>query len=123
MKVRPWSLTAIVVLLLGLPLIFGSAAASAEGRGLVTYRVTLDNLTNGQPFSPPVAATHQKAIRMFEVGRLASDELAAIAQDGNEVPMANLFTASDKVDEVVDVGRPLTSHGKIVGAFTDSATT
>lgn len=26
MKVRPWSLTAIVVLLLGLPLIFGSAA-------------------------------------------------------------------------------------------------
>ena len=36
--------------------------------------------------------------------------------------MANLFTASDKVTEVVDVGRPLTPHGKTVGAFTDSAT-
>ncbi len=100
-----------------------AAAPAVYGGGpkLSSYRVTLVNLTGGQPFSPPVAATHQSAIRMFQVGRLASDELAAIAQDGNELPMATLFGASDKVTEVVDVGRPLTTSGKVVGSFTDTA--
>src|SRR5712691_9702343 len=85
-----------------------------------TYRVTLVNLTHGQPFSPPVAATHQKSIRMFQVGELASNELAAIAQDGAEAPMAALFRGSDKVTGVVDVGRPLTPAGTVVGEFTDT---
>jgi hypothetical protein len=87
-----------------------------------TYRVTLVDLTHGQPFSPPVAATHQKSIRMFSVGALASDELAAIAQDGDEAPMAALFGGSSKVTDVVDVGRPLTAGGTTVGSFTDTAT-
>jgi hypothetical protein len=59
---------------------------------------------------------------MFQVGQLATDELAAIAQDGNELPMADLSRASPHVTEVVDVGRPLTTHGKVVGSFTDTAT-
>jgi hypothetical protein len=87
-----------------------------------TYRVTLVNLTGGQPFSPPVAATHQKAIRMFEVGGLATDELAAIAQGGDEVPMFGLFAGSSKVTQAVDVARPLTPSGRVVGPFTDNAT-
>jgi hypothetical protein len=86
------------------------------------YRVTIVNLTEGQPFSPPVAATHLKTIRMFQVGTLASDELEFIAEDGNEVPMFERFSASDQVTQAVDVGRPLTTRGKVVGSFTDSAT-
>jgi hypothetical protein len=96
-------------------------AAPASGQAVSEYRVTLVNLTDSQPFSPPVAATHRKAIRMFQVGKLASDELAAIAQDGDEVPMATHFGASDKVTDVVDVGRPLTRSGTTVGGFTDTA--
>lgn len=95
-----------------------AAADSASG----TYRVTLVNLTHGQPFSPPVAATHKKSIRMFQVGRLATDQLAAIAQDGNELPMVDLFNGSKHVTQTVDVGRPLTPRGTTVGSFTDSAT-
>jgi len=110
------------ILLLGLTLAWSSGVAAAQHAHRATYRVTIENLTRGQPFSPPVAATHQKAIHMFQVGALASDELAAIAQDGNEGPMADLFGASDKATQVVDVGRPLTPHGKVVGSFTDSAT-
>lgn len=100
-----------------------AATVPAYGGGpeLSTYRVTITNLTAGQPFSPPVAATHLKAIRMFQVGRTASDELAAIAQDGNELPMAGLFASSTKVTQTVDVGRPLTPSGKQVGSFTDTA--
>jgi hypothetical protein len=101
-------------------------AGVATGHGgtpaVGTYRVTLVNLTSGQPFSPPVAATHQKAIRMFEVGELASDELAAIAQDGDEGPMFRRFSASDNVTQAVDVGRPVTPSGHPVGDFTDTVT-
>jgi hypothetical protein len=103
-------------------------AASGDGPELRTYRVTLVNLTDGQPFSPPVAATHDRSMRMFQVGRLASDELAAIAQAGNQVPMFNLFDGSDEVTDAVDVGRPLTRVGRVVdppgpmGPFVDTAT-
>jgi len=96
------------------------AAASAEH--LQTYRVTLTNLTGGQPFSPPVAATHRPGLHMFQVGHLATNQLAAIAQDGNETPMFNLFNGADGVTQAVDVGRPLTPHGRVVGSFTDTVT-
>lgn len=59
---------------------------------------------------------------MFRVGGFASDELAAIAQGGNEVPMFNLFHGSPKVTQAVDIGRPLTPSGKVVGSFTDTVT-
>lgn len=98
------------------------ATAHQTGPEIHTYRVTLQNLTAGQPFSPPVAATHRKAIRMFEVGRLATDELAAIAQDGTEAPMFNLLNRNPHVTRAVDIGRPLTTRGKVVGSFTDTAT-
>jgi hypothetical protein len=111
-------LAAIVALVL-LAVVPGTSAAAPQ---LSTYRVTLENLTSGQPFSPPVAATHRKSIRMFEVGQPASDELAAIAQDGNEVPMFELFSTSGKATQVVDVGRPVTRRGTTVGTFTDTAT-
>jgi Spondin_N len=97
-------------------------AAAAGSPELTSYRVTITNLTTEQPFSPPVAATHKKAIRMFAVGKLASDELAAIAQAGDQGPMFRRFSMSDKVTQAVDVGRPLTRMGTVVGEFTDSAT-
>ncbi len=59
---------------------------------------------------------------MFEVGGLASDELAAIAQNGDPGPMFTRFSGSKHVTQVVNVGRPLTRQGTTVGSFTDSAT-
>jgi Spondin_N len=112
------ALGAAAVLALGAAL----PAASDGGPDLRTYRVTLVNLTDGQPFSPPVAATHDRDMRMFRVGRLASDELAAIAQAGNQLPMFNLFDNSDDVTDTVDAGAPLTRVGTVVGSFVDTAT-
>jgi hypothetical protein len=105
-------------------LVLAATAPAGFGSGgeLETYRVTLRNLTSGQPFSPPVAATHRKSIRMFDVGAFASDQLAAIAQGGDQLPMFDLFNASPRVTQTVDVGKPLTPAGKVVGAFTDTVT-
>jgi Spondin_N len=112
------ALGAAAVLSLGAAL----PAASDDGEELRTYRVTLVNLTDSQPFSPPVAATHDRDMHMFQVGRLATDELAAIAQAGNQLPMFNLFNSSDDVTDAVDVGAPLTRVGTVVGSFVDTAT-
>ncbi|MEX1254676.1 MAG: spondin domain-containing protein [Dehalococcoidia bacterium] len=100
-----------------------SAAAQATGNPhLRTYQITLENLTGGQPFSPPVAATHRHGIEVFDVGSRASPELELIAEDGNEVPMFERLMMSKKVTEALDIGRPLTPHGTTVGDFTDSVT-
>lgn len=117
-------------LLLGLLVIAAMSAltgARVSGAAATTqYRVRIFNLTSGQPLSPPVAATHKTGITMFQVGRRASNPLEAIAEDGNQAPMVALFSASSRVTQVVDVGRPLTPIGKTVvtpdGTFTPTAT-
>ncbi len=98
-----------------------NSVVSADG-GMANYKVTIENLTVGQPFSPPVIATHRKNLRMFKVGREASSQLEAIAEDGNQIPMFDLFNGAEGVTEVVDIGRPLTSSGHVVGDFSDAVT-
>ena len=103
----------------------GAAARDGNGPPIRQYEVTLKNMTRGQPFSPPVAATHhKKAVRLFQVGKLASLNLELIAEDGNQIPMFNqlkqladgsdLLPASQRVTEAVNVGRPLTPSGTMV---------
>jgi len=123
MKLRNSRATRIASILAVLLLVVSNGVLYADdGPRLSRYRVTIENLSTGQPLSPPVAATHRGGIRMFRVGHLASPELEAIAEDGNEMPMFNLFNGSDKVTQAVDIARPLTPSGKVVGDFTDSVT-
>ncbi len=95
------------------PALTASAAAlNQQDSNLATYEVTLENLTNGQPFSPPVAVTHSTDVRMFNVDGQASDALAAIAQDGDPMPMVELLNdIASGVTDVVNVGHPLTPSG------------
>jgi len=86
------------------------------------FQVTLTNLTSGQPFSPPVAMTHQFAARLFVVGTPASDEITSIAENGDQSGAVALFSSNSHVTEVVDVGMPLTPYGTTVADFTDTVT-
>lgn len=98
------------------------ASADDDDDEKATYKVTIENLTPGQPFSPPVVATHRSKLQMFRVGETASPELEAIAEDGNQIPMFDLFNDAKRVTEAVDIGRPLTPSGQVVGDFTDAVT-
>ncbi len=71
--------------------------------GPTTFRVTVENFTNGQPFSPPVAATHGEGIRLFQEGAMASDELADVARDGNAVPLFSLVNGAPGVTQAVTI--------------------
>jgi Spondin_N len=116
------------------PLVLGTTLAStlvllatgtrafAQSSSLITYRVTLANMTSSQPFSPPVAATHEAGMHLFEMGQLASEGLRAIAEDGEPMPMFQALSASKQVTEAVNIGRPITRKGTVVGDFTDSVT-
>jgi hypothetical protein len=70
----------------------GPAPASASG-GDRTYRVTITNLTSGQPLSPPVVAIHRGRDPIFRVGRPASVGVREIAENGNNAPLLAFLEA------------------------------
>ncbi len=72
--------------------------------GPATFMVTIENLTGGQPFSPPVAATHQDGVHLFQVGATASDQIAAVARDGNPVPLFTSVNGAAGITEAVTIG-------------------
>ena len=98
----------------------GGEVQDESSEELRRYRVTIMNLSETQPLSPPVVATHAKGFTMFEVGKLASRGLEAIAENGDESLMANRYRNSPMATDVVDVAMPLTRHGTMVGDFRSS---
>ncbi|MDX1495478.1 MAG: spondin domain-containing protein [Longimicrobiales bacterium] len=83
-----------------------SRAAAATGEtGAATYRVTFQNLTEGQPLTPPVAVTHRQSISLFQVGAPASFGVKEIAENGNLPPLLEaLEMAKHAADVVVTLG-------------------
>lgn len=76
---------------------------------LAHYRVTIDNLT-GEPFSSPVAVTHEADLSMFPVKGAAPVEAEAMVKDGNRAPMFDALSINEQVTEVVDMGVPLAAN-------------
>ena len=112
-------ITTSVVLVLALSL---GVVYAADSHDTATYRVTIVNLSHGQPLSPPVAATHGRRISMFNLRRQASPELEALAEDGDQIPLYDLLGGLPKVTEAVDVAMPLMPYGQVFGDFTDTVT-
>lgn len=78
-----------------------------------TYEITIDNLTNGQPFTPPVVATHRRPVDLFENGEPASFEVKEIAENGNVTALADALAADKHVFESKVVPSP-TGPGPIL---------
>lgn len=79
--------------------------AASRGRGSsaahASYSVTIENLTSGQPVTPPLIATHRKPTGIFRVGRPASFELKEIAENGNLAPLSDALAADKHVSSTV----------------------
>jgi len=98
-----------------------TTAFAAEHR-TATYEVTITNLSDGQPISPPVAVTHRKSARLFREGKPASGAIEAIAENGDQSVAVAALTGAKRVTDVVDLGAPLTPSGVDIGDFSDSIT-
>jgi hypothetical protein len=111
-------------LAVGAAIVFMAAVSSAAAEGPVaTYDVTIDNLTAGQPLTPPVIASHRAATGMFTVGRPASFALKEIAENGNLAPMIAQVGADKHVSDSVAAAAPLVPAGLPGSAmFGDSVT-
>lgn len=88
------------------------AATNSWADDMVTYKITITNLTHGQPLAPVMAATHKPGISFFEVGQPPSDELAMLAEAGNGKPMADKLVAMHGVSDAQISTMGLTFPGK-----------
>lgn len=96
-------------LLIGSLLLVASAASATvrDYPHVRVYRVTITNLTRAQVFSPPVIASHRSSVRFFEIGAPASEELAAMAENGNGVPLATHLSSLPGVFEAISTMTPI----------------
>ena len=72
----------------------GSGSSTPISPGTRQFDITLQNLTStesnrGQPFSPPVFATHDGATRLWQLGGAASLGIQNIAETGNRTETIN----------------------------------
>ncbi len=96
-SLRRWALAPALVIATAAALAFALVATPAAGQANVTYTVTVENLTDGQPFTPPVVVTHSSGFDVFESGQAASSALQALAENGNADPLLTLVSGSSAV--------------------------
>jgi hypothetical protein len=89
-------------------LTLGGTALAQQGRGpdgegppgrsdARRYRVTVTNLTDGQPFTPPAVALHRPSVELFSVGEPANEAVGQVAENGNLGPLLDLSDSTDAV--------------------------
>lgn len=61
------------------------------------YRVTVTNLTGGQPFTPPAVALHRPSVELFSVGEPANEAVRQVAENGALGPLLDLADSADAV--------------------------
>ena len=77
----------------------------------IQYKVTITNLTSGQPMTPPVLATHTRKVNVFSLGEDSSAEIQAIAENGNNEPLVSALSSSFQVQQVIQGTAPLIPDG------------
>ena len=85
------------------------ARAADDDEG-ARFEVTITNLTRGQQFTPILVAAHKSNVKLFELGKPASIELATLAEEGNPAPLAAALAALPGTGQVV-TGSGLTNPG------------
>ena len=96
-SLRRWALTPALVIATAAALALALVATPAAGQANVTYTVKVENLTSGQPFTPPVVVTHSSGFDVFESGQAASSALQSLAENGNNDPLLTLVGGSSAV--------------------------
>jgi hypothetical protein len=97
-------LIAVAALGLALTLLVPQAARSEGGK---TYKITITNLTAGQPLTPPILATHTSRTGIFKVGEAASNGIRQIAENGNGEPLLQALGEDTQVHDIVAGTAPL----------------
>ncbi len=87
------------------------------------YEVVIEDLTGGQPLTPPLVAVHDRQTHLFSLGESASLGLQEIAENGNLGPMLDDLMANPNVAAMVTATQPLAPEGTPGGAMFDDSVT
>ena len=63
-------------------ILLAAASMTASATQSATYKVTITNLTKGQPMTPPVVVAAHRGYQLFKLGEQASEGLRYLAEDG-----------------------------------------
>ena len=99
MRLQMVSLSIIVMTALSVFTVTRSVHSDDDDDDERLYRITIQNLTGGQPLTPPVIATHERGVRIFRVGGEATAEVQAIAENGNNIPLLNTLARRASEDD------------------------
>jgi hypothetical protein len=91
-------------LLLTAPLADRAIATSEDEARFV---VTITNVTQGQIFTPIVAASHKRSVKLFELGEPASEPMEILAEAGDTGPLKTMLGQSAAVLDIADSGAVL----------------
>ncbi len=69
-----------------------------------TYRITVENLTGGQPLTPAVVGIHRDKHEVFRVGEEASNGIQQLAENGGVPVLAAELADHDDIGTVAVVG-------------------
>jgi hypothetical protein len=69
----------------------GSGSGSGSGSMTTQWKVTIENLTAGQPLSPPLLVVHSRHADVWSVGEIADHGVAAIAEDANNAVLEQVL--------------------------------
>jgi hypothetical protein len=75
----------------------GSGTLASAQATDVTYTVEIENLSSGQPFTPPLIAAHTSSTNVFTIGDAASEGVKEIAENGNLTPLSDALAADSEV--------------------------
>ena len=97
--------------------------AVAMSDGGARYKVTISNLTAGQPLTPPVLVTHSNKTSVFGLGEYASEGVRSIAENGDSVPLVTALAGDIYVRHVVEGTAPIVPAHNPGGTPFDSTAT
>lgn len=98
MKANRYLLIFCVIIAFTLPVACGGGGSSTDNQTeTAVFRVTLTNLTNGQPLSPMAVILHEDGYRAWEAGIASSVALEMLAEGGNATDLIHAADADPGV--------------------------
>ncbi|HPF57754.1 MAG TPA: spondin domain-containing protein [Candidatus Competibacteraceae bacterium] len=88
-------LTTLAASLLLVAPLTGAWAQSSNNN--LMYEVTITNITRGSFFTPVLVASHRPGVELFTLGQAASEELAALAEGGDIMPLEQTLLSNSNV--------------------------
>lgn len=94
MKYLSRKTTTLAMTILAASLLSACGSSSDDDDDMVSYEVTLTNLTANQPLSPLAIQLHNNAYQAWEVGSVASENLEMLAEGGDNTALLAVDSAN-----------------------------